>query len=184
MTNGARRERSRQTEAAILLVCVAFLLSCGENLDRGTKPAASPQSPLLFLPTRLTSSWWRLHRPRPLTLISHLATSLPIDGFPGDAAVKDEKTQWGIDERRRDSELHTIGRQTTAGGAETGKSRGSVYPCSGAAGRVDSRLDEALQLFFPSLSHVFGSLPLSRCGRGWGGDEETWREGRRGIRHR
>jgi hypothetical protein len=78
----------------------------------------------------------------------------------------------------RDSELHTIGRQTTAGGADTGKSRGSVYPCSGAVGRVDSRLDEALQLFFPSLSHVFGSLPLSRCGRGWGGEEETWRRAR------
>jgi hypothetical protein len=77
MTNGARHERDQRTEAINLLICVAFLLLRGENLDRGTKlpiptSSSSPQSgdPLMAAPPLL----FPMAAAPPKPLIPHAGT--------------------------------------------------------------------------------------------------------------
>jgi hypothetical protein len=88
MTNGTRNERDRQTEATNLLICVAFLLLCGENLDSGTKSPPLPNPRLPFLPNRPT--YMAAPPPPTPSLCTRQALSLPSG-----AAVKGGKNRGG-----------------------------------------------------------------------------------------
>jgi hypothetical protein len=145
----------------------------------------SPNPYLLFLPTGSTSPWRRLSRPRPLSPVSRLATSLSVDGFLGGAAVKGGKNIGGA------SGAGGVIRSCTASGGKQrwtglvpGSRGGPFIPALSPARRGHARRGLRAQLFFPSLSYDIWVSPSQQMWlrvewtmetRGHGGEQ-----GRRG----
>jgi hypothetical protein len=132
---------TRQTETANLLFRVAFLLIYGENLDRGTKPDASPQSPHPLPPHSSALPMAAPPCPRPLSLVSCLAPSLSVDGFPGGAVYGRRRDSGAGGAGTRDSQANRGGqwwhRRPAAWTAMDERRRVALVP--GSRGRPETK---------------------------------------------